>query len=172
MPIPLRGDRSAWDATDYPGLHASDLDEYLPKYHLPFTSGSGKMPYYDGDKWVSTDYSLNAQFSWIIGGEVEVSSGTAKVPNRTGRSRTVVQVWLDITTSPTGSAIIVDILKNGTTIFSDTDNRPQIAAGQEYGYTENIDIDTWDDGDYYTWQVVQVGSTDPGADLTITVVYR
>jgi len=35
MPIPLRGDRAAHDALTYPELHATDLEQGKPLYHLP-----------------------------------------------------------------------------------------------------------------------------------------
>ena len=65
----------------------------------------------------------------------------------------------------------VDVNKNGTTIFTTQSNRPTISDGNNTGYTTNIDIASWADGDYLTMDVDQVGSTEPGRNLTVHIVY-
>lgn len=90
------------------------------------------------------------------------------MPNLTGSTLTISKVGLFIGTSPVGSALIVDIKKNGTTIFPTT-AKPQIAAGASSG-SAVPDTTAWADGEYLTIDVTQVGSTTPGSDLTIVVV--
>jgi hypothetical protein len=50
MPIPLRGDRSAWN-TDYPELHAKDIEDNVPVRHLPSGAVFGDVPVWTGIKW-------------------------------------------------------------------------------------------------------------------------
>lgn len=83
---------------------------------------------------------------------------------------TISSVWASVGTAPTGSSIIVDINKNGTTIFTTQANRPTIAIGAAYsGNVTNMDITSLSAGDYITIDIDQIGSTVAGADLTVCV---
>jgi hypothetical protein len=53
MPIPLKGDRGAFDVTNYATLHASDLEAAAPKVHVPVPGAAGTVPVSDGTKWVA-----------------------------------------------------------------------------------------------------------------------
>ena len=75
-------------------------------------------------------------------------------------------------TAPTGAAIICDVNKNGTTIFTTQSNRPQIAASAQAGAEiTNMDITAFAVGDVLTVDIDQVGSTVIGSDLTVVVRY-
>lgn len=53
MPIPLPGDRSAFDVINYPELHGNDYVAGSGVLHLPPTSGSGAfIPVWDGEQYV------------------------------------------------------------------------------------------------------------------------
>jgi hypothetical protein len=95
-----------------------------------------------------------------------------RVYNKLGTSQTITEVFLSVGTAPTGSAIIVDIHKNGTTIFTNQSHRPTITAGNNTGYTTNIDIPTWADESYLTAHIDAVGSTVPGSDLVVHVTHN
>ena len=82
----------------------------------------------------------------------------------------IVKVKLVVKTAPTGQAIIVDVNKNGTTIFTTQANRPQIAAGSTTGDSGTPDVTALAEGDKLTVDVDQVGSGTAGADLTVEVV--
>lgn len=87
------------------------------------------------------------------------------------RSYTIVSVRATVNTAPTGSSIIVDINKNGVTIFTTQANRPAIAiAGFTSGLVTNADINTLVAGDYLQVDVDQIGSTIAGSDLTVEIV--
>jgi hypothetical protein len=73
-------------------------------------------------------------------------------------------------TAPTGSAVIVDVNKNGTTVFTTQSNRPQIADGQySSGVVTAVEVAPFVAGDYFTVDIDQVGSTIAGSDLTVEV---
>jgi hypothetical protein len=71
--------------------------------------------------------------------------------------------------APQGSDIVIDIKKNGTTIFTNPSNRPKILAGQTVGATVVPDVTAIAVGDVLTVDIVSVGSTTPGSYLTLTI---
>jgi hypothetical protein len=82
---------------------------------------------------------------------------------------TIAHVRASVGTAPTGSALIVDVNKNGTTLFTTQSARPTIAAGTNTVTTVPA-VTALAAGDYLTVDVDQVGSTVAGADLTVQVV--
>lgn len=74
-----------------------------------------------------------------------------------------------IDTAPTGQAAIVDVLKNGTTIYT---TKPQFAAGANTLTAGTLKTDGTEDfvsGDRITISVTQIGSGTAGAGLRFTV---
>ena len=92
--------------------------------------------------------------------------------NKTGESKTITAVFVMVETAPTGASLVVDVSKNGTTIFSTQTNRPTIASGSTSGTSGTPDTQAVADGDYLTFDIDQVGSTIPGADLLIVVYFE
>ena len=89
------------------------------------------------------------------------------------QSTTIISVRAHAATAPTGAALIFDINKNGTTIFTTQANRPQIAAGSNAsGAVTNMDVTSLAAGDYLTVDVDQVGSTIAGRDATVSITLR
>jgi hypothetical protein len=86
---------------------------------------------------------------------------------------TIVGVSLAVSTAPTGSSIICDVNKNGTTIFTTQANRPTILAGAFNTATEvtNMNITSIAAGDYLTLDIDQVGSTVSGSNLSAFIRY-
>lgn len=102
-----------------------------------------------------------------IGGVISVASYGMRI--YANRNCSITHVRISAGTAPTGSSIKVDVNKNGTTIFTNQANRPEIPAG---GNTDTSipDVTTLLDGDYITFDIDQVGSTVAGSDLVIQVV--
>lgn len=94
--------------------------------------------------------------------------------NDSGQDLTIVAVRVRATiASPTGQALIVDINKNGLSIFSSTSNQPRIAAGEtDSGKVTAIATTTLSDGDYLVPDLDQVGSIVPGSGILVTVTLR
>lgn len=105
-------------------------------------------------------------------GVLSTSTGTMRLAFPV--ATTVVGVSLRCTTAPAGAAILVDVNKNGTTIFTTQGNRPTVAAGAFASAAEvtNMDVTAFAAGDYMTVDVDQIGSSTPGSDLVVTVRYR
>jgi len=97
--------------------------------------------------------------------------------NDSGVSRTILSVRASVNTAPTNASLIVDVKKNGTSVFTPATAgvRPTIPTTQFTNKTTSFSTasgsTTWANGDYLTINVDQVGSTIAGADLVVTVEY-
>lgn len=146
-----------------------------------YTPGVGEITYLAGDR-SAIDHNHDAAYAalahvhtgqalFTAAGALEVAAGSIRIYNCLGRTVTISKVFLSAATAPTGSAIIVDANKGGTTIFTNQAHRPQIAATANTGYTTTIDVASWADGEYLTMDIDAIGSTIAGADLTVHVIY-
>lgn len=88
------------------------------------------------------------------------------------QAATFTQVRASVGTAPTGASLIVDVNKNGTTIFTTQSNRPTIAVSTNTDLSGTPDVLDMAIGDYITVDVDQVGSTVAGSNLTVQVEYR
>lgn len=114
------------------------------------------------------------QFTYQV--QVFTVPGTLNVG--TGRARfyipgpiTIGNVRASVGTAPTGSEVIVDVNKNGTTIFTSQISRPKIFAGQVTVATNLPQITELTTGDYLTVDIDQIGSLNPGADLSVQIEF-
>lgn len=96
---------------------------------------------------------------------VGVGKGRVRLPT----AATIVSVSATANTAPTGAGIVVDVNKNGTTVFTTQGNRPSIATGANASADAIPDVTTLTAGDYLTVDIDQVGSTVAGADLIVTL---
>jgi hypothetical protein len=101
-----------------------------------------------------------------------LSASTGTLPFVAPSSMTISGFWVACGTAPTGAAIIVDVLKNGSTLWpTNPANRPEIAPGNTKGASLAVpDITALAAGDVLMIAVVQVGSKVPGADLGLSMV--
>lgn len=113
----------------------------------------------------------------VANGQTFSFAGTALVAP--GKSRwyppvdaTIANVIASADTAPTDADLIIDVLKNGTSIFTTTANRPTIADGTNVVFSLPPDVtDLVAGSDYLTVDVVQVGATEPGSDLDVQIVF-
>lgn len=85
-------------------------------------------------------------------------------------AQTITKVYAYAKTAPTGASILVDINKNGSSIWnSNQGNRLAITAGNNSGTQTTFDVTTLVEGDILTFDIDQIGSTVAGADITIIV---
>jgi hypothetical protein len=103
------------------------------------------------------------------GGNLAVGTGPFRWYNDTGRTLTIVKVRASVGTAPTGAAILIDVNRDGTTIFSGGTDRPNIAVSTNTDTTTGMSTTTIADGSYFTVDIDQVGSTITGADLTVQI---
>lgn len=99
-----------------------------------------------------------------------LATGTGTIRFRMPVAATIQHVRLAVGTAPTGQSILVDVNKNGTTIFTTQANRPAIAAGANAETaTTAPDVTALAAGDYLTVDVDQVGSGTAGADFSAII---
>lgn len=100
-----------------------------------------------------------------------VDTGLSRWYNRTGLTLTIVGAWISAGVAPTGAPIIIDVNKNGTTIYTTQGNRPTITASTNGGAISAAPaITSFAQGDYLTIDIDQIGSTIAGGYLTGGVV--
>lgn len=126
--------------------------------------------------WVEPDGRVRAPnlaipFIFSVKDNVATGTGAHRIYNDTGVALQVRSVRSTVGTPPTGASLIVDVNKNGTTVFTTQANRPTIAIdANTSGKVTNMDVTTLNDGDFLTVDIDQVGSGTAGADLVVQVL--
>lgn len=103
---------------------------------------------------------------FTVPGVLSVGQGRAKIvyPGAV----TLSKVRATVGTVPLGSEIIVDVNKNGTTVFTNQANRPKIYAGQSTVVAiPNVTVISPED--YLTVDIDAVGSVFAGENLTVQI---
>lgn len=110
------------------------------------------------------------QAVFSMDGNLIIKVGTARW--RVVGSLIIRNIVATVGTTPTGADVIVDVNLNGTTIFTDQSFRPTISPGSNDSGVTSPDVTNLSEGDYLTVDIDQVGSSFPGADLTVQVVLQ
>lgn len=106
---------------------------------------------------------------FTIPGVVTTGAGKGRYYAPTTMVISNVRAYVD--TAPVGADLIIDVNRNGTTIFTTQANRPRITAGNNYDASSTPDVTGLVTGDYVTIDVDQIGSTVAGSYLTIQVEF-
>lgn len=125
----------------------------MPVYNPPASGGGG-----GGGGGASASFSRPGVLA------VEVGALPWPVPEAMTISGWIAAVG----EAPVGAAILVDIKKNGVSVFSGA--TITIADGQTVSAVANADTTSFVAGDLITVEITQVGSTTPGANLGISAV--
>jgi hypothetical protein len=108
---------------------------------------------------------------FTISEDLSASTGNLRIYNQLGSNFLINEVFLAVGTAPSGTLVIrADVNNNGTSVFTSESNQPTIAVGENTGFSTNIDLPDFNDGDYLTLDIDQVGDSIPGSDLTACVV--
>jgi hypothetical protein len=113
--------------------------------------------------------TINGVIGFSVPGTLSV--GGVTVRNLAPRAGTIQNVTASVYYPSTGSSIIVDINKNGSTIFTTQANRPSIPAGSNDDLYSNPNVTTFVQNDVFTLDIDQVGISGAGADLMIQMRY-
>jgi hypothetical protein len=100
-----------------------------------------------------------------------LATGTGVARYYFNDSRTLTKVRIGVGTAPTGTNLIVDVNKNGTTIFTTQSNRPEIAASGFTDESGTVEVTSMAANDYLSVDIDQIGSTIAGADLVVNIYY-
>jgi hypothetical protein len=106
-----------------------------------------------------------------VSGTLSIGVGVTRLYNDTGSTWTIIAVRASVETPPSGGSVVVDVNKNGITIFTTQANRPTVTTlGTTSGKVTNADITSVADGDYLTIDVDT--TTAPAAELSVQIVVR
>lgn len=123
--------------------------------------------------WVKMQIGAQtAQVPWQILVTGALTAAANKVRLQAPVAGTIVGVRLSATTAPVGAAILVDINKAGTTLFTTQGNRPTIADGASDSVVAVPDVTAIAAGDVITVDVDQVGAVTPGTNMLVTIALR
>jgi hypothetical protein len=100
---------------------------------------------------------------------VATNIGGTRIYNDSGRDLTIQKVHVSVNTAPTGSALVVDVHKEGTTIFTTQANRPSVAVSAFAGSAVPA-VTAWPADSWLTVDVDVIGSTVAGSDLRVTIL--
>lgn len=103
-----------------------------------------------------------------LGGLAKVTTGALSVI--VPMALRITQVRLGADTAPVGSTLILDLNKNGSTIYTTQANRPELPPGVTDAVGLLPDITTLDLGDKLRLDIDQVGSLAAGAGLSLTII--
>ena len=133
--------RHMGDTIPYPALDATDVTSYSA-YDIGFTAG------FDSD---------------MVKENVAVATYGEMVMARAG---TFLGESGYVDTAPTGAILIVDVLKNGTTIYS---TKPQFAISATALTAGVLSVTSFAAADRVTFKVTQIGSTEAGEGVRFTL---
>jgi hypothetical protein len=163
------------------GLNASNFSSGTVPLAQLGTGTPSTSTFLRGDNsWATLPVSAGVgKTTWVLGAGTPVTVGQNKAAKAiVDQSRTLSKVYIYADTGPTGAALIVDIFfstDNGVTFTSlwatNTGNRPTVAAGSKFGTTTSFDTTTLSGGNLLRIDVVQVGSTIAGQDVTVQLQY-
>lgn len=88
------------------------------------------------------------------------------------RQAELIAIFARVRTAPTTTNIIVDINKNGTTIFTSQANRPTIPTTQQISNLAVPDISSLVNFDILSLDIDQVGTGTVGADLSVVLKFQ
>ena len=148
------------DAESIQGVTVSDI-----------TPNSDEVLTFDGADWIPEVLPAGSTATRVIGfGYATTLSGGLTLPVKMHApwAGTITNITATVSVAPAGSGIIIDINKNGTTIFTTQGNRPTIAAGTYEDLSSVPDVTNLTLNDVLTCDIDQVG-TSPGAGLVVQV---
>ena len=114
-------------------------------------------------------YSYETIHFFVAGGQ---TVGAKKDAAIIGKAGTVVDIRAYADTAPVGAAMIVDVNKNGTTVFTTQAARPTIADGANASTTTLPAVTSVAAGDRLSIDVDQIGSGTAGSDLSVSITLR
>ena len=126
---------------------------------------------------LNLDAPVQRSVDYSIGKVLVAETDVFRWYNKSGKTLNINNVFFSLgtvgtvsTSSPiSGKAVVMDVNKNGTTIFTTQANRPAISTSANLSSTTAPNVTTLADGDYLTFDVDFVGSGGGAAFAVITV---
>lgn len=143
---------------------------------IPITSGSvadGDYLRYDGtgNEWVYSQPSSGSGGDRVLGLSISGELTIEVIPTRviapwTGTINTIV-TSVGTGYAPVGSDLIIDVLKNGTSIFTNEENRITVPENELDDLDCIPDITSFEMGDVFTFEVIERGTVVKAAYIVI-----
>lgn len=130
------------------------------------TSGDGSK--YLGDDGQYTAINTNRAISFYVDDTLTVDTKLCSVI--APFSMTIAEIRIAVDTAPTGADLIVDVNKNGITLYTTQANRPTITATNTSATATDPDVTSIAVGDKISIDVDQIGSTVAGENLMVTII--
>lgn len=109
-------------------------------------------------------------YSFYNVGSLATATGKHELPLMVGY--TLVGIAARLGTAPSGAPAIIDINKNGATIFGTQSARPTFADGSKTAVVGGATVTTFAANDYITLDIDAVGTTTAGSDLVLVMRLR
>jgi hypothetical protein len=126
-------------------------------YYIDTTGATGRL-----DNTQARDFTRTGNLAVVVG------TAGVSVPFPVA----IEFVTATLGTAPTGATAIIDVNKNGTTIFTTQTARPTFAIGSKVATVGTPAVSTLVANDILTVDIDQIGSTVTGADLVVSVFLR
>lgn len=88
------------------------------------------------------------------------------------RACTLKTVRISAKTAPVGASLIIDILSNGSTIWSTQGNRLSLSSGSTSNSTTTFNTTSFSPGAVLSISIAQVGSSTPGQDIQVEMEFE
>jgi hypothetical protein len=168
----------AWVSTDaYSAGPPASVVRYDGGSWLAVASSLNVVPGTDPTKWLPIALKGNdgtgapgaSTYTFSVTGTLTTVTAGGRRYNNTGATRTITTIQASVNTAPSGASIIIDVLKNGVSVFSSPAARLTISAGTNTA-TATPSTTNWASGEYIQIVIAQVGSSSAGADLVGEIV--
>lgn len=127
----------------------------------------------DGSNWkLLAKTWQEAIIPFTISGNLSVTANAAASWPFTWLTGRIIGAYAYVRTAPVGASILIDINKNGTTIWTTQANRLTVVAGKNAGVQVTFDVTALSQDDRLDLDVDQVGSSTAGANATILLNVR
>lgn len=135
--------------------HASLSGQGMTSAARPVQQRTGGATLYRPEPWTQT---------YAYPGPLDIAPGTSRAYNETPRIMGLAQVRCALDTQPAGASVVVDIRINGSSVIA-----AEITPGTNVAVVSVPPRTLFRPGDYITAGIAQVGSSEPGADLTVQI---
>lgn len=133
---------------------------------IAWNSATSTFQAWNGSTWVDLATSVIFEISHTVDGIQTVRTGALRWYPPT--ACTLVSCTAFVGTAPTGAALSVDVNKNGVSTLASS---LSISAGSNSSVVTAPTTTAMTATDYLTVDVDSIGSTEPGRDLTVRIVY-
>ena len=150
-------------------VEITSLNSVTLRFSTPPAAGAIRVVVLSAATYAGTFTERRAKNVWAFGREGTLIATTGKSEFPVPFAGTLIDVRARVGTAPTGASVIVDVNKNGSTVFTTQANRPTIAAGAKASGAAVPDVTTFAEDDFMTVDIDQIGSGTPGSDLLVVL---